>query len=150
MREHQLTEQPQYPAGPFAPDTMHNDRRREVWIAEVGHAPARLRASIVGLSEAVLEAKYRNWTIRQIAHHVADSHLNSYVRFKLALTEERPTIKPHDESRWSMPPDAQRGSVDASLQLLSTNRIYSPSACQLTISEEGAEVVCGAGDHLGQ
>ncbi len=62
--------------------------------------------------------KYRNWTIRQIVHHLADSHLNSYVRFKLALTEECPTIKPYDESRWSLLADAQRADVEPSLQLV--------------------------------
>ncbi len=70
------------------------------------------------MSHEQLYTTYRNWTIRQIAHHLADSHLNSYVRFKLALTEERPTIKPYDEGRWSLLADAQRASIEPSLQLL--------------------------------
>ena len=71
-----------------------------------------------GLADGQLDTTYRSWTIRQIAHHLADSHLNSYVRFKLALTEERPVIKPYDESRWSTLVDAQGAGVAASLAIL--------------------------------
>ena len=109
---------PQYPAGPFAEGEGYDDRRRQAWIDEIERAPARLREAVSGLSDGQLDAKYRNWTIRQVVHHVADSHLNSYVRFKLALTEERPTIKPYDESRWSLLADAQRADVAPSIALL--------------------------------
>ena len=69
------------------------------------------------LDDAQLNTKYRNWTIRQIVHHLADSHLHSYTRFKLTLTEDQPTIKPYDESRWSELPDAVSGPIGPSLTL---------------------------------
>jgi uncharacterized damage-inducible protein DinB len=109
---------PQFPVGPFVADDAYDDRRREAGIDEIERAPTRLRETVSGLSDEQLDTKYRNWTIRQIVHHLADSHLNSYVRFKLALTEERPTIKPYDEGQWSVLADAQRADVEPSLQLL--------------------------------
>lgn len=115
---HQGPEPPQYPAGPFVADETHDERRRDLSIREIAQLPARLREAVGGLSDAQLDTKYRNWTIRQITHHLADSHINSYVRFKLALTEDRPTIKPYDESRWSALPDALRAGVQPSLHLL--------------------------------
>ena len=111
-------EPPQFPAGPFVADEAHGGRRPEAWIDEIERAPKRLRAVLSGLSDEQLDTTCRNWTIRQITHHLADSHLNSYVRFRLALTEERPTIKPYDESRWSRLADAQRSDIEPSLQLL--------------------------------
>ncbi len=111
-------EPPQFPAGAFVAADAHDDRRHEAWIEEIERAPTRLREVVSDLSNAHLDTSYRNWTIRQIVHHLADSHLNSYVRFKLALTEERPTIKPYDESRWSQLADAQRADVEPSLRLL--------------------------------
>lgn len=111
-------EPPQFPAGPSVKEDANDDRRREIRIAEIEGVPVRLRAGVSGLSAEQLDTKYRNWTIRQIVHHVADSHLNSYVRFKLALTEDRPTIKPYDESRWSVLADARAMDVERSLQLL--------------------------------
>ena len=113
-----MPEPPQFPAGPFVADDVHDDRRRSAWIDEIERAPTRLREAVAGLSDGQLDTRYRNWTIRQIVHHLADSHLNGYGRFKLALTEERPTIKPYDESRWSLLADAQRAAVEPSLQLL--------------------------------
>ncbi len=113
-----LPEPPQFPAAAFAAENDYDGRRREAWIEEIERAPTRLREVVSGLSDAHLDTAYRNWTIRQIVHHVADSHLNSYVRFKLALTEERPTIKPCDESRWSQLADAQRADVEPSLRIL--------------------------------
>jgi len=109
---------PQFPAGPFVADATHDGRSREAWIGEIERAPARLREVVFGLSDTHLDTTYRNWTIRQIVHHLADSHLNSYIRFKLALTEERPTIKPYDESRWSLLADGQHAALEPSLRLL--------------------------------
>jgi uncharacterized damage-inducible protein DinB len=109
---------PEFPAGPFLADESHDNLRREAQIDELQRAPTRLREAVSGLTDEQLDTKYRNWTIRQIVHHLADSHLNSYVRFKLTLTEERPTIKPYDESRWSLLADAQRADVELSLRLL--------------------------------
>jgi uncharacterized damage-inducible protein DinB len=113
-----LPDPPQFPAGAFVAGDSHDGSRREAWTVEIEGAPKRLREAVSGLLDAHLDTTYRNWTIRQIVHHLADSHLNSYVRFKLALTEERPTIKPYDESQWSQLPDAQRGDVEPSLQIL--------------------------------
>jgi hypothetical protein len=109
---------PQFPDGPFVPAQAADPESLGQWIAEIERAPARLRETVLFLSEAQLNTLYRNWTIRQIVHHVADSHLNSYIRFKLALTEEQPTIKPYDESRWSLLADAQGVGVEPSLRLL--------------------------------
>lgn len=113
-----MPEPPQHPAGPHVVDDAHDGPRRQAWIDELERAPARLRQAVAGLSDEQIETKYRTWTIRQIGHHLADSHLNSYLRFKLALTEEQPTIKPYDESRWSLLADAQRVGVEPSLRIL--------------------------------
>jgi hypothetical protein len=109
---------PQYPAGPFAPDERYSEERRQESITVLEQAPAVLRAAIAGLTEEQLDTPYRNWSIRQIVHHLADSHVNAYVRFKLALTEDRPTIKPYDEGRWVALEDSRSGSLAAPLTLL--------------------------------
>ena len=118
MTDRMSLEPPQWPAGPFVAGETHDDRQREARIREIERAPMRLREAVSGLSDDQLDTIYRNWTIRQIVHHLADSHMNGYVRFKLALTEKRPTIKTYDESRWSLLTDAQRADVELSLQLL--------------------------------
>lgn len=110
-----------YPVGPFVrPEGPLSAEEREALIAQLDEAPDRLRAAVAGLSEAQLDTPYRDggWTVRQVAHHVPDSHLNSYVRFRLALTEDNPTIKPYREDRWAELADARRGPVDLSLTLL--------------------------------
>lgn len=117
MTARSAAEPPKYPAGPFVADEGHDDRRRDTWIREIERAPARLRDAVSGLTDGQLNTAYRNWTIRQIVHHLADSHLNAYARCKLALTEDRPTIKPYDESRWSLLADARGAGVEASLQI---------------------------------
>jgi hypothetical protein len=108
-------EPPQYPAGPFTPEVGCDSRRLDQLIAQIDAAPGLLRESTVGLSDAQLDTKYKNWTIRQIVHHVADSHVNSYVRFKWALTEETPTIKAYDEGLWAALEDSRLGAVGPSL-----------------------------------
>jgi DinB family protein len=117
MPQRKTPEPPQFPAGPFVPVETHSAGDVQAWIGEIEHAPARLRQAVSGLSDAQLDTTYKNWTIRQIVHHLADSHLNAYIRTRLALTEDRPTIKPYDESRWAALPDAQRAAVEPSLQL---------------------------------
>src|SRR5947207_5202977 len=109
---------PQYPAGPYAPEPNPPAGRRSDLIAEIEQAPERLRRAVAGLSDAQLDAAYKNWTIRQIGHHVADSHVNAYVRFKLALTEDTPTIKPYAEGRWVDLEDECRGDMAVPLALL--------------------------------
>jgi hypothetical protein len=113
-----MMEAPQNPAGPFAPEDGYGPSRRAELIAVIENAPAALRRAVAGLSEEQLDERYRNWTLRQIVHHLADSHVNSYIRFKLALTEERPTIKPYDEGRWAALEDSRHGDVKAPLALL--------------------------------
>ncbi|NOT07571.1 MAG: bacillithiol transferase BstA [Gemmatimonadales bacterium] len=111
---------PRYPVGPFALEGDITPERREGWITEITEAPAQLRAAIHGLTEAQFDTPYREggWTVRQVLHHVPDSHLNAYVRFKLALTEENPTIKPYEEGRWAELPDTMATQAGVSLMLL--------------------------------
>jgi hypothetical protein len=111
-------EPPQNPAGEFVPEDDPTPPRRAELIAEIAACPAGLRAEVAGLSEGQLDTRYRNWTVRQIVHHLADSHVNCYVRFKWALTEDHPTIKPYDEGRWSALEDARTGDVKVPLALL--------------------------------
>ena len=117
MRHWVVPEPPEFPAGPFAPDGTHDNRRLAGWIDEIQRAPARLSQLVSGLSGEQLDTTYRNWTIRQLVHHLADSHLHSYARFKLALTEEQPTIKPYDESQWSLLADARQFDIVPSVQI---------------------------------
>ena len=90
---------PRYPVGKFDGKAPANAAERNRFIRDIEETPAKLRAAIQGLSEEQLDTPYRDggWTVRQVIHHVPDSHLNSYIRFKLALTEEEPTIKPYME-----------------------------------------------------
>jgi uncharacterized damage-inducible protein DinB len=111
-------EPPQFPAGEYRPETNYGDVRRAVLIDEIEGAPMNVRQAVAGLDESQLDTKYRNWSIRQIVQHLADSHANCYVRFKWALTENQPLIKAYDETRWSELPDARTGNVDAPLALL--------------------------------
>jgi uncharacterized damage-inducible protein DinB len=111
-------EAPDNPAGAFTPEENYSRPRRDELIAVIERAPSALRAAVAGLSDDQLDTRYRNWTIRQIVHHLADSHVNSYIRFKWALTEERPTIKAYDEGRWAALADSRTGDVRAPLALL--------------------------------
>ena len=111
---------PRYPAGRFSFDEHPTvDKRREC-IRRIAAAPALLRRAVEGLSDAQLDTPYRpgGWTVRQVVHHVPDSHMNAYVRFKLALTEDKPTIKPYDEAAWACLADTARTPVETSLTLL--------------------------------
>ncbi len=118
MKHERLTDPPQYPAGPFAPEEGYGPERRDEFIGVIEATPAALCGLGAGLSAEQLDTKYRNWTVRQIVHHLADSHANSYVRSKLALTEERPTVKPYDEGRWAALEDSRCGDVGPALALL--------------------------------
>jgi len=92
-----------YPIGKFQRETNINAERRQALIDGVARLPLDMRAAVKGLSDQQLDTPYRpgGWTVRQVIHHVPDSHLNAYVRFKLALTESEPTIKPYDEKQWA-------------------------------------------------
>ena len=109
---------PDQPAGPYVAEPNPSSERRAELIGEIEMFPKRLRQLVAGLSAAQLDTTYRNWTVRQIVHHLADSHINAYVRTRLALTEDTPTIKPYDESRWSELADAKRIDVEHSLAIL--------------------------------
>ncbi len=101
------------------PASVDFDATRE-HIARIEETPARLRTVVAGLGPEQLDTQYRpgGWTLRQVVHHLADSHLNSYVRFRLALTESEPTIKPYDEKLWAELGDARRAPVEISLTLI--------------------------------
>jgi uncharacterized damage-inducible protein DinB len=107
-----------YPIGHFRPAPSYSASDRSVHIEILRELPGRLRAAVSALDDAQLDTPYRDegWTVRQVVHHVADSHLNSYVRCKLALTEYEPTVNPYDESAWARLPD-NRMPVDVSLVL---------------------------------
>lgn len=109
-----------YPVGKFKfPETVSAEDRQR-FIEEIAETPARLRTAVTGLTGAQLDTPYRpgGWTVRQVVHHVPDSHMHSYARFRLALTEDEPTIKPYKEDRWAELLDARTGPVDVSLALL--------------------------------
>jgi uncharacterized damage-inducible protein DinB len=112
------TDAPEFPAGPFTPSVEATDDLRRAWIADLAQLPTQLRKAVHGLDDSQLDTKYRNWTIRQIVHHIADSHVNSYVRIKWTLTENTPTIKAYDEGLWSDLSESRIGAVAPSLQLL--------------------------------
>jgi hypothetical protein len=114
-----MSNDPRFPVGRFAPPASSTGEERAAWIAELAILPAHLREAVAAADDAVLDAPYRDggWTVRQVIHHLPDSHLNAYVRFKLALTEERPTIRPYDEAAWATLPDS-RGPAGPSLDLL--------------------------------
>jgi uncharacterized damage-inducible protein DinB len=111
---------PRYPIGKFSFDGPLTDDQKHAFLNEIAEAPSNLRAAVKGLSDPQLDTPYRNggWTIRQVVHHVPDSHLNSYVRFKLALTEDEPTIKPYAEDRWAELADTKATPIEVSLTLL--------------------------------
>jgi len=113
-----MSEAPPTPAGPFVPEVSYGSQQRAEFITTIDAAPITLRNAVAGLTEAQLDTKYRNWTIRQIVHHIADSHVNCYIRFKWALTEETPTIKPYDETRWAALDDSLHGDIRFPLALL--------------------------------
>jgi uncharacterized damage-inducible protein DinB len=109
-----------YPIGQFAPQPQLSQEVRRTLIRQIADAPAGLRAAVRGLDDRQLDTPYRpgGWTVRQVAHHVPDSHLNAYIRFKLGLTEDNPTIKPYDEAAWAKVADTSRTPVEVSLTLL--------------------------------
>jgi hypothetical protein len=114
-----MSEDLRYPIGPFTPVLPASPEVRQAAIADVGALPARLRAAVAGLSAEQLDTPYRDggWTVRQVVHHVADSHMHAFIRIKLALTEDTPTIKPYDEKAWATLADTQL-PIEVSLGLI--------------------------------
>jgi len=111
---------PRYPIGKFELPKEVTPALRQRAIEETAATPAKVRAAVAGLSDTQLDTAYREggWTVRQVVHHLVDSHMNAYVRWRLALTETQPTIKPYDESEWAKLEDARNAPVEVSLKLL--------------------------------
>ena len=109
-----------YPIGEFKLEKLLGDDEREACLAKIEESPAGMRAAVDGLNEEQLDTPYRpdGWTVRQVVHHVPESHLTSYTRFKLALTEDEPTVKPYFEDRWAQLDDARKAPISLSLDLL--------------------------------
>jgi uncharacterized damage-inducible protein DinB len=111
---------PRFPIGNFVKQASHTASERATNLETLRQTPAKFAAALEGLTDPQLETPYREggWTLRQVAHHIPDSHLNAYVRFKLALTEDTPTIKPYDEAAWALLPDTKTVPLAVSVTLL--------------------------------
>ena len=109
-----------YPIGKFHYEGPLTEDQKQKCLNDIEQAPTNLRAALKGLSDRQLDTPYRpeGWTVRQVTHHVPDSHLNAYIRFKLALTEDGPTIKPYAEDRWAQLADSQTTPLEVSLTML--------------------------------
>jgi uncharacterized damage-inducible protein DinB len=109
-----------YPVGKFVEDSEVTPEKRSAWIRQIAEAPASIRQAVEGLSAQQFDTPYRpgGWTVRQVLHHVPDSHMNAYCRCKFALTEENPTIKAYDEAAWAAVADTARTPPGVSLALL--------------------------------
>jgi hypothetical protein len=109
-----------YPIGKFQRPEGLTEEQRRAYIGTIAETPGRLKAAIWKLTPEQLDTPYRagGWTVRQLVHHLPDSHMNSYVRFRLALTEDEPTIKPYDEARWAELADAKTSAIEPSILLL--------------------------------
>jgi hypothetical protein len=114
-----MIDDPRYPIGEFAPIEPATPDVRAAATADIAALPSVMRAAVAGLSDQQLDTPYRDggWTVRQVVHHVADSHINGFVRVKLALTEHNPTIKPYEEKLWAELADA-RLPIEVSLRLI--------------------------------
>lgn len=109
---------PDNPAGPLPPAPPYSDAQKDALVDAIRLAPSQLREAISGLNDAQLDQRYKNWTIRQITHHLADSHAHVYIRFKWTLTEETPTIKAYEEADWVELADSKLGDPAPALALL--------------------------------
>ncbi len=111
---------PSYPISKFTYDGPPTPEQRNKLIDDIEQTPARLRAAVQGLTPQQLDTPYRDggWTVRQVTHHVPDSHMNAYIRFKLGLTEDEPTIKPYEQERWAELEDTRSTPPEVSLALL--------------------------------
>ena len=109
-----------FPIGEFRFNKVTAVEHRETWLSQIEAAPAQLRAAVDELDAVQLDTPYRpeGWTVRQVVHHLPDSHMNSYIRFKLALTEETPAIRGYEQDRWAQLEDGRNGPLELSLDLL--------------------------------
>ncbi len=108
-----------YPMGKYIPKPFSEEQLQE-WIIDIKNLPQHLENAVINLNEAQLDTPYREggWKVNQLIHHVADSHMNAFTRFKLALTEDNPTIKPYDQDAWVMLADTTNMPINISLTLL--------------------------------
>jgi hypothetical protein len=115
-----MTEDLRYPVGKFIMPTEWDAGSMAEWRMNLAELPAKMRAAVAGLTDTQLDTPYRDggWTVRQTVHHVADSHVNAYCRFRLALTEDTPTIKTYLEAQWAELPDARTLPIAPSLSIL--------------------------------
>jgi len=111
---------PRYPIGPFQSRERSTPEERTALMDEIEAAPGHVRAAVAQLDDAQVDTPYREggWTVRQVVHHVADSHINAYVRFRLALTEDAPTVRAYEQTEWAELPDGKSAPVEVSLDLL--------------------------------
>lgn len=109
-----------YPIGKYIPPSTINEAQIQLWIEDLAQLPQLIAQTTANLSEAQLEVPYRpdGWTVRQVVHHLADSHVNAYTRVRLTLTEENPSIRPYFEDRWAQLPDASKGDILLSINML--------------------------------
>jgi uncharacterized damage-inducible protein DinB len=131
-------EQLKYPIGHFEAPASISATQKRAWIEDIADLPVLLRAAVSNLTAAQLDTPYREggWTIRQVVHHLADSHINSYTRFMLAATEDNPTIRPYEEQLWAALPEAKTAAVEYSLAIL--DAIHARWVLHLNyLSEEG-------------
>ena len=114
-----MTTDLRFPVGTYTKPTSLSPDARRTALDVIAKGPSRLREAVRGLSEAQLDTPYRpeGWTVRQVVHHVPDSHLNAYIRVKLALTEDVPTVKPYDEAAWAKLEDSRSTPIEVSLAL---------------------------------
>jgi uncharacterized damage-inducible protein DinB len=110
---------PRYPIGKFE-QQPYSEQQKQAWLLDLQFLPEALERAINNLDEAQLYTPYRDggWTVKQLVHHVADSHMNAYIRFKLGLTEDKPTIKPYEEQEWALLADNDIVPINVSLTLL--------------------------------
>ncbi|ANE49868.1 YfiT family bacillithiol transferase [Flavisolibacter tropicus] len=110
---------PRYPVGQYEPRPF-SEEQKEQWLADIRFLPQALENAVVNLDEQQLQTPYREggWTVHQLVHHVADSHMNAYIRFKLGFTEVDPTIKPYEEKLWAITKDVENLPINISLTLL--------------------------------
>jgi len=115
-----MAEDQRYPIGRFQKPNLVDAVMLKQFVEAIGRLPQEVRGAVHGLTAAQLNTPYREggWSVRQVVHHLPDSHMNAYIRFKLALTEIEPTIKPYNEAEWAELPDAKLGPIEVSLGLL--------------------------------
>ncbi|MEO8712471.1 MAG: YfiT family bacillithiol transferase [Parafilimonas sp.] len=114
-----MTDDIRYPKGKFLPQSF-SQKQKEEWLLDIKFLPAELELAVQDLDEHQLQTAYREdgWTVHQLVHHIADSHINAYIRFRLALTEDNPTIKTYDQDAWANLDDVKKLPINISLTLL--------------------------------